>query len=130
MTERFPPDIKARLIEVWENVPDEKKSAIVRELEKRFSISKSAISQWFKPYTKGLSIGRLVDLSEQLDVNLVWLLSGKGERERTREMAAEDFILLRKIRRLNAVDRRRVDKRIDELLEDYEETKQSFRVRT
>lgn len=130
MKESFPPDIKARLIEAWENVPDEKKSVIIRELEKRFSISKSAISQWFKPHTRGVGIGRLVDLSEQLNVNLVWLLSGQGERERAKEMSADDFILLRKIRKLNAVDRKRVDKRIDELLEDYEETKQSFRMRT
>ncbi len=126
MAEQFPPDIKKRLLWSWEQA-QAKKSVTPAALAKHFKVSISAVSQWFNPDTKGVALSRLVDLCHLLDINLVWLLSGVGEPERASEMSSDDLVLLRKFKRLNDVDRRRISKSIDDMLQDYEPVKRSFR---
>jgi hypothetical protein len=126
MAERFPPDIKERLLWAYKRA-DEKKITSIPAIAKHFDVSNSAVSQWFNPDNKGVALSRLVDLCCLLDINLVWLLSGVGEPERAKEMTPDDIVLLRKFKRLNDVDRRRVSKSIDDMLQDYEPVKPSFR---
>lgn len=125
MAERFPPDIKKRLLWAWEQA-QAKKGVTIGNVAKHFEVSISAVSQWFNPDSKGVALSRLVDLCHLLEINLVWLLSGVGEPERANEMSPDDVVLLRKFKRLNDVDRRRISKSIDDMLRDYEPVKRSF----
>jgi transcriptional regulator with XRE-family HTH domain len=117
MANPFPKHIKERLLQAWERAG---RKPSQQELAVHFKTSNSAIGQWFNPDQAGIHISRFVDLARLLNVNLVWLLSGQGDIERTEEMSPSEQELLRKYRRLNDIDQRRTLNRIDELLRDYE----------
>jgi transcriptional regulator with XRE-family HTH domain len=124
MSEPFPPDIKKRLIWAWHRA--EKNGVTQPFLAKELKVSTAAVQQWFSKNGKGVSVGRLIALCHLLDVNVLWLISGQGEPGRAYEMTPDDALLLQRYKKLHPADRRRLGKFLDELLEFYKDTDESF----